>query len=181
MRELIVGGARSGKSSLALPRAHAHSGDVVYVATARLDLSAGDPEMQARIDRHRSERPAHWQTVECPVQVAACLQELGRVYAAGHCLVVDCLTLWLSNVLFNAQPDAEQRWRQQRDALLECLPKLQTDVVLVSNEVGWGIVPDNALARHFRDEQGWLNQQVAKVCERVTLIAAGLPITLKAP
>lgn len=175
MRELILGGARSGKSTLALQRAHAH-GDVVYVATARVDLAAGDAEMLSRIERHRAERPAHWRTIECDVQLAQCLLQLDD---PQRCIIVDCLTLWLSNVLFNERKDAEFIWQQQRAALLECLPKLQSTVVLVSNEVGLSIVPDNAMARRFRDEQGWLNQRVAQCCGRVTFVAAGLPITLK--
>lgn len=172
MKELILGGARSGKSTLALQRAHAHAGEVVYVATA----TAGDSEMRERIERHRAERPVHWQTVECDVQLAQCLLQLDD---PRRCIIVDCLTLWLSNVLFNESADAESAWSQQRAALLDCLPKLQSNVILVSNEVGLSIVPDNVLARRFRDEQGWLNQQVATVCERVTFVAAGLPLVLK--
>jgi adenosylcobinamide kinase / adenosylcobinamide-phosphate guanylyltransferase len=172
MRELILGGARSGKSTLALQRAHASNREVIYLATA----TAGDAEMQVRIDQHRTERPAHWRTVECPLYLADCLRELD---GAGRCIIVDCLTLWLSNVLFNDGADREQLWQQQRDALLTGLPTLQCEVVLVSNEVGLSIVPDNAVARRFRDEQGWLNQSVARVCERVTFVAAGLPLTLK--
>lgn len=174
MRELIIGGARSGKSTLALQRAHAQVGEVLYVATA----TVGDPEMRSRIERHRAERPRHWQTVECPLYLADCLRALDR---ADRCIIVDCLTLWLNNVLFTDNADREQLWQQQRDALLACLPTLQCKLVLVSNEVGMSIVPDNAVARRFRDEQGWLNQAVARVCERVTFVAAGLPLTLKSP
>lgn len=174
MRELILGGARSGKSALALQRAQAHDGDVVYVATA----GAGDAEMRARIERHRSERPAHWQTIECEQHLAQTLLQLD---AGKRCIVVDCLTLWLSNVLFseNEVRLREQAWQEQRSALLECLPLMQSDVILVSNEVGLSIVPDNALARRFRDEQGWLNQMLARCCERVTFVAAGLSLMLK--
>lgn len=169
MRELIIGGARSGKSTLALQRAQQYSLDVVYVATA----IASDAEMQTRIDRHRAERPAQWITMECPQALAATVQEHDAV---GRCIVVDCLTLWLSNVLW---PD-ESLWPAQRAALLNVLPQLRCQLILVSNEVGMGIVPDNAVARRFRDEQGWLNQAVASLCERVTLVVAGLPMTLKA-
>jgi adenosylcobinamide kinase/adenosylcobinamide-phosphate guanylyltransferase len=172
MLELILGGARSGKSTLALQRAHAHVGEVIYVATA----TAGDAEMRSRIERHRAERPAHWQTIECDAQLAQCLLQLDD---PQRCIVVDCLTLWLSNVLCSERMDVESLWQQQRAALLECLPKLQSTIVLVSNEVGLSIVPDNALARRFRDEQGWLNQMVAQRCERVTFVAAGLPLILK--
>ena len=170
MHELIIGGARSGKSTLALQRAQQHSADVVYVATA----SASDDEMQQRIARHRAERPAHWSTVECPQALAAALQAHD---ATGRCIIVDCLTLWLSNALW---PD-ESLWPVQRAALLSVLPNLRSRLILVSNEVGMSIVPDTAVARRFRDEQGWLNQRVAACCERVTLVVAGLPMSLKAP
>lgn len=175
MKELILGGARSGKSTLALLRAHDSNREVLYLATA----TAGDAEMQARIERHRAERPAEWQTIECPLRLADALLQWD---AAHRCLVVDCLTLWLSNALWpmqaNGAPD-EAAWQTERTALLECLPRLHAQVILVSNEVGMSIVPDNAVARRFRDEQGWLNQRVAALCERVTLVAAGLPLTLK--
>lgn len=177
MRELILGGARSGKSSLALARASAGNREVIYVATA----TAGDAEMHARIERHRTERASHWRTVEAPVQLAACLSNIDR---DDVFIIVDCLTLWLANVLCPAvagEPHFdESNWQREREALLLCLSKLHADVVLVSNEVGLGIVPDNAIARRFRDEQGWLNQAVAACCEQVTFVAAGLPLTLKA-
>jgi adenosylcobinamide kinase / adenosylcobinamide-phosphate guanylyltransferase len=175
MKELILGGARSGKSTLALQRAHDSNREVLFLATA----TAGDAEMQMRIERHRAERPAEWQTIECPEHLADTLLQWDAVH---RCLVVDCLTLWLSNVLWpmraNGEPD-EVAWQAERMALLACLPKLDAQVILVSNEVGMGIVPDNAVTRRFRDEQGWLNQRVAALCERVTLVAAGLPLTLK--
>jgi adenosylcobinamide kinase/adenosylcobinamide-phosphate guanylyltransferase len=177
MRELIIGGARCGKSSVALKRASASERDVIYVATA----TASDVEMQARIARHRAERPAHWRTIEASTQLAACLQALDR---PDVFIIVDCLTLWLATVLCasNALQAAfdEPSWQHERNDFLQCLPKLRADIVVVSNEVGWGIVPDSAVARRFRDEQGWLNQLVAEQCERVTLVAAGLPLTLKA-
>jgi len=177
MRELIIGGARSGKSSLALKRASASERDVTYVATA----TASDAEMQTRIVRHRAERPAHWRTIEASTQLAACLQALDRPDAF---IIVDCLTLWLATVLCAANTlQAEfdvPSWQRERNDFLQCLPTLRADIVLVSNEVGWGIVPDNAVARRFRDAQGRLNQLVVEHCERVTLVAAGLPLTLKA-
>jgi adenosylcobinamide kinase/adenosylcobinamide-phosphate guanylyltransferase len=177
MRELIIGGARSGKSGLALTRASASDRDVTYLATA----TASDAEMQARIARHRAERPLQWRTIEASTQLAACLQELDR---PDVFIIVDCLTLWLANVLcasdaLQAEFD-ESNWQRERTDLLQCLPTLRADIVLVSNEVGWGIVPDSAVARRFRDEQGRLNQSVAEHCEHVTLVAAGLPLTLKA-
>ncbi len=176
VRELILGGARSGKSSLALQRAHDSGRNVVFVATAQVT----DAEMQTRISRHRSERPENWQTVEAPTQLATTLLKLDKHNAF---IVVDCITLWLSNVLCTGLADTpefdDDAWQSERKLLLECLPTLQAEIVLVSNEVGWGIVPDNLIARRFRDEQGRLNQLLASCCERVTLVAAGLSLTLK--
>lgn len=167
--ELILGGARSGKSALAERRAaeFAESGlEVVYLATA----AAGDEEMARRIAHHRTRRPAHWRTVEECIALAEALRANA---APDRCLLVDCLTLWLSNLLLGPGLEPE------RSRLLESLPALPGHVILVSNEVGWGIVPMNELARRFADEQGRLNQAVAAVCDRVTLVAAGLPLTLK--
>lgn len=167
MRELILGGARSGKSRLAEQRARDSGGEVTYIATA----FAGDDEMRARIEAHRRGRADNWRTVEAPTALADAL----RTEAAdGRLVLVDCLTLWLSNLL----PD-EDALATEREALLHTLPCLPGEIVLVSNEVGHGIVPDNALARRFRDEAGWLHQSVAECCERVTFVAAGLPIVLK--
>ena len=180
--ELILGGARSGKSRLADQRASAHGGPVTVIATAE----AGDAEMAARIDRHRADRPAGWHTIEAPTGLADTL----RASATGHgCVIVDCLTLWLSNLLMQdaaelSAPhaaDALPRWQQEHAALLACLPELPGQILLVANEVGLGLVPDSPLGRLFRDEAGRLNQSVAAVCDTVTFVAAGLPLTLKAP
>jgi adenosyl cobinamide kinase/adenosyl cobinamide phosphate guanylyltransferase len=168
MIDLILGGARSGKSALALQCAQAHAGPVIWFATAQ----AGDAEMAARIARHRAERPAHWSTVEEPLHLA---QTLRQAATDESCCVVDCLTLWLSNLMLtkgSALLEPEQR------ALLDCLPNLPGSVVLVANEVGLGIVPDNALARRFRDLAGWLNQAVSARADRVCFVAAGLPLWL---
>ena len=166
MVELILGGARSGKSALAERRAAESGLAVAYLATAQ----AHDDEMRGRITHHRQRRPAQWLTLEEPLALADVL----RAHAApGRLLLVDCLTLWLSNLMLG--PGLEP----QRGALLDCLPVLPGRVILVSNEVGWGIVPVNDLARAFADEQGRLNQAVAALCERVTLVAAGLPLELK--
>jgi adenosylcobinamide kinase/adenosylcobinamide-phosphate guanylyltransferase len=168
MKELILGGARSGKSALAQQRAQTSGLPVTYVATAR----ALDGEMSERIARHRSNRPQTWDLLETPLALAATLKSS----AAPHrCLLVDCLTLWLTNLL--AQGDA--RLEREKQALLRVLPVLPGHIILVSNEVGQGIVPDNALARRFRDEAGWLHQALAGVCDRVTLSVAGLPLELK--
>jgi len=168
MKELILGGARSGKSAFAQRRATASGLDVLYLATAQ----AGDAEMTARIARHRAERPEHWGLIEEPLALAAAL----RTHAAPQrCLLVDCLTLWLSNLLA-AGADA---LAAETQALFATLPTLPGHLLLVSNEVGQGIVPANLLARRFRDEAGRLHQTIAHDCDRVSLIVAGLPLTLK--
>ena len=177
MRELILGGARSGKSNLAMQRALASGREVVYVATAL----PSDAEMSARIGKHRASRPSSWRTVEAPTELAAQLRDADAPQAF---IIVDCLTLWLSNVLCVStvtEPQFDEaNWQRERDELLQCLNGLRSDIVLVSNEVGLSIVPDHPVARRFRDEQGWLNQTVAACCERVTFVAAGLPLILKA-
>lgn len=181
MSELILGGARSGKSRYAEQQASDSGLAVTYIATA----SAGDGEMAARIVHHRQRRPGHWQTHECAHALASSLRTLA---AADRCLLVDCLTLWLSGLFFAGraaalaeagQPLDCPLLTQETDALLATLPTLPGRILLVSNEVGWGIVPANPLARAFADEQGRLNQRVAAVCDDVTLVAAGLPLALK--
>lgn len=166
---LILGGARSGKSAYAERLAAASGHEVVYLATA----TAGDGEMQARIAHHRERRPAHWRTVECARELASALREAA---APGHCLLVDCLTLWVSNLLFEK---GESAWETEREALLQVLPTLPGEVILVSNEVGLGVVPMGAISRRFVDESGRLHQALAAQCERVVWVAAGLPLALK--
>jgi adenosylcobinamide kinase/adenosylcobinamide-phosphate guanylyltransferase len=166
MLELILGGARSGKSLLAEARAKEGGLPVTYVATGQ----ALDGEMAARIAHHRQRRPAEWRTLEVPLHLATAL---AAEAAAGRCLIVDCLTLWLSNLLLAGGE------REEVAALLDALPCLAGRIILVSNEVGWGVVPANDLARRFTDEQGRLNQRIAALCGRVTLTAAGLPLELK--
>ncbi len=175
MRHLILGGARSGKSAFAERLAEVHAGSVVYLATAAAADSSADPEMVERIAHHQARRPAQWTLVEEPLGLAEALQ---RQAAPDTLIIVDCLTLWLSNVLF-ADEQRPGLFVEQREQLLGTLPELAGSVVLVSNEVGLGIVPANALARRFRDEAGRLNQAVASCCEKVTLVAAGLPLALK--
>ena len=180
--ELILGGARSGKSHLAEQRAAAHGGPVTVIATAE----AGDDEMAARIARHRADRPAHWRVIEAPVALAETLQTSAE---AHRCVIVDCLTLWLSNMLTAApgglaaphSADHLAAWQEALARLVETLPSLPGTVILVANEVGLGLVPETPLGRLFRDEAGRLNQAVAAACDRVTFVAAGLPMTLKAP
>mgnify|MGYP001414967469 CR=1 FL=1 len=149
MIELVIGGARSGKSDYAQRQALAADLRVTYLATAQ----ALDTEMATRIAHHRARRPARWRTVEEPLRLADALR---REAADDACLLVDCLTLWLTNVLLAGRDE-------EIDKLLAVLPGLPGHILLVSNEVGWGIVPENALARRFRDEQGRLNQRIAAV------------------
>lgn len=178
---LVLGGARSGKSAHAEALATASRRDVVYIATA----NAGDSEMVQRIGHHRASRPAHWTTVEEPIALGAAI---ARASAPDRVVLVDCLTLWLSNVLFSsaeAFPDTgvialPPLFHQERAALLAALTSAGGDVILVSNEVGMGIVPMGAVSRAFVDEQGRLNQAVAAACDRALFIAAGLPLVLKA-
>jgi adenosylcobinamide kinase/adenosylcobinamide-phosphate guanylyltransferase len=167
MLELILGGARSGKSALAVQTAGSSGLAVTVVATATAD----DAEMAERIARHRAARPRSWRVVEVPIGLAAALR---AECAADRLVIVDCLTLWLSNLML-----AEAPLERERAALLDALPALPGRVLLVTNEVGLGIVPENALARRFRDAQGALNQEVARRCDRVTLVTAGLPLVLK--
>ncbi len=169
MRTLILGGARSGKSALAERLAGDSGRAVVYIATAQ----AHDDEMHDRIAHHRGRRPPHWRSVEEPLALAEAL----RLHAGeDRCLLVDCLTLWLSNLLIDPQP---ARFECERDALLDLLPSLPGQLLLVSNEVGLGIVPMGALSRRFVDEAGRLHQALATHCERVVFVTAGLPIALK--
>jgi adenosylcobinamide kinase/adenosylcobinamide-phosphate guanylyltransferase len=168
MTHLILGGARSGKSRHAESLALASGLSVVYLATGW----AGDEEMAARIAKHCADRPADWLTVEEPCALAAALQTHA---AKGRFVIVDCLTLWLSNLLAGE----ETRFQAERAALLDSLPGLPGTVCLVSNEVGQGIVPVNPLARRFVDEAGWLHQDLARLCERVVWVVAGLPQLLK--
>lgn len=168
MKTLILGGARSGKSALAEQLAREHDREVVYIATAE----ARDDEMRARIAHHRARRPAEWSCVEEPLALAATLAAHAR---AERVLLVDCLTLWLSNLL----QAGGARFESEREALLDALPKLPGDVLLVANEVGLGVVPMGELSRRFVDEAGRLNQSIAAVAERVLFVAAGLPLALK--
>lgn len=166
---LILGGARSGKSRYAQNLAQASGLDVCYVATAPHIES--DAEWQARIERHRQERPGHWQLFECEGELVALLKDEA---ADGRLMLVDCLTLWLSNLLM-AEADTER----EIAALVELLPELPGEIVLVSNEVGLGLVPESELGRAFRDAQGRLNQAVAKVADRVEFVVAGIPLLMK--
>jgi adenosylcobinamide kinase/adenosylcobinamide-phosphate guanylyltransferase len=194
LKTFLIGGARSGKSSLAARWADERSKRVCCVVTA----TASDAEMEARIDAHRRERPPHWRVREEPLRLGAAVMEEGRT---GDLLLVDCLTLWTANCLWppslwsrasaddsSAAPAADTStnlqadlpgWHAERDAFLQSLRTATAAVIIVSNEVGTSLVPENAAARLFRDEQGRLNQLVAAVCDSVFLVTAGLPLRLK--
>lgn len=171
MKELILGGARSGKSALALQRALASGKEVTFIATA----TAGDAEMAARIERHKADRPSQWLLVEESIALAEVLLQHADEQS---CLLVDCLTLWLSNLLGNEDFD-EAQFISQRDNLLKILPQLPGHIIFVSNEVGFGITPMGSISRRFVDEAGRLHQQLAGLCDQVTLTVAGLPLALK--
>ncbi|HLB31468.1 MAG TPA: bifunctional adenosylcobinamide kinase/adenosylcobinamide-phosphate guanylyltransferase [Gammaproteobacteria bacterium] len=171
MIELVLGGARSGKSRYAEQRALESGKQCFYIATAQ----ARDEEMRRRIETHKQRRAPGWTTVEEPLHLGGALN---RCDDAGRCILVDCLTLWISNLLLaGGGVNLEER----KQELLEALPRLAADVYLVSNEVGWGIVPMGELSRRFVDEAGWLMQDLARICDRVTLVVAGLPTALKRP
>jgi len=168
MKTLILGGARSGKSRLAEQLAHSSGRAVTVIATAQ----ALDAEMADRIAAHRTARPVHWRCVEEPLALAAALQAAD---APGALLLVDCLTLWLSNLLHAG----DERFAAERAALLNALPTLQAELLLVGNEVGHGIVPLGALNRRFVDENGWLHQALAERCDAVRFVMAGCVLPLK--
>ena len=169
MLELILGGARSGKSRLAEQLARQSGLAVTYIATSQ----ALDGEMSARIQHHRQRRPADWGLVEEPLELARALRDNA---APGRCLLVDCLTLWLTNLLML---DDDTRLAMQRDAFLEVLAELPGHIILVTNETGLGVVPLGELTRRYVDEAGWLHQAVAERAERVLFTVAGLPMLLK--
>ncbi|WP_263263906.1 bifunctional adenosylcobinamide kinase/adenosylcobinamide-phosphate guanylyltransferase [Pseudomonas sp. RIT-PI-S] len=171
MLRLILGGARSGKSRLAENFAVASGLAVTYIATSE----PRDAELDARVRLHKARRPEHWQLVEEPLALAA---TLANHAAPGQCLLVDCLTLWLTNLLVLDDPE---RLGQERDALLATLGQLPGEIIMVSNETGLGIVPLGELTRRYVDEAGLLHQAIAERCQQVILTVAGLPLTLKGP
>ena len=164
---LVLGGARSGKSSYAERITVVHPRGCVYVATAGI----GDAEMAERVRRHQARREANWRTVEAPLDIgAAIVAETEQ----GAAVLVDCLTLWLSNLMAVERDPAKET-----EELIRALGQAGGPVVFVSNEVGLGIVPDNALARAFRDHAGRMNQRMAEIANTVFFVAAGLPLRLK--
>jgi adenosylcobinamide kinase/adenosylcobinamide-phosphate guanylyltransferase len=163
---LVTGGARSGKSTWAEHLARRSGRPRRYIATAQ----AWDDEMAARIAQHRADRGDGWTTVEAPLDLAGALAGA----EPGEVVLVDCLTLWLTNHLL-----ADNDLRAESEGLLTALAGCNAPVIVVTNEVGWGIVPENALARAFRDEQGRLNQRVAVQADCVVAVMCGLPLALK--
>tara|TARA_R110000744_G_scaffold372_8_gene1346 strand:+ start:9466 stop:10137 length:672 start_codon:yes stop_codon:yes gene_type:complete len=203
--QLIIGGARSGKSSLAEQYAKSLNLPVTYIATAQ----AFDAEMQQRISQHQADRPEHWQLLESPLFLAKAIEsaiaKANLAEGQGICILVDCLTLWLSNSLCHQGVETTSvvdnnlnlcnldYWQQEKQQLLKVLENIQQvassphditqhgsiNIILVSNEVGHGIVPLGELSRHFVDQAGWLHQAIAKIADNVEFVMAGLPLTLK--
>lgn len=167
---LVLGGCRSGKSAHALRLAEPMGPRRLFVATC----VPRDEEMRERVNRHRRERGESWQTLEVPVTLA---DTIGTRSASAEVMLVDCLTLWLSNLLM--ETDDEARLRRHIDVLARAVEAAPNAVILVSNEVGAGIVPENRLARRYRDLAGWTNQAMAAVCDRVIWTVAGIPVTIK--
>ena len=178
MRQLLLGGARSGKSRLAEQLAsqleqQSATTQVVYLATCEPADQYQDTEMAQRIARHQSSRPKHWQLLEQPLAIAEAIETANP----ENCLLIDCLTLWLSNQM--AQSTDTQFLDNALATLTQAVKKAHCELILVSNEVGQGIVPADPISRLFRDYSGWMHQQLAQVCDRVIFTTAGLPQVLK--
>ncbi|MFV5547625.1 bifunctional adenosylcobinamide kinase/adenosylcobinamide-phosphate guanylyltransferase [Acinetobacter oleivorans] len=169
MLQLILGGARSGKSRLAEQTAINTQLAVTYVATAQ----ALDPEMHSRIEHHQNQRPAHWSLVEEPLYLANALQKTDR---PNQIILVDCLTLWLTNLLLLDDQSVQQLECEQ---LLKVLPTLESEIILVSNETGLGVVPLGEISRRFVDEAGRLHQALGQIADKVVFCVAGFPMILK--
>ncbi len=174
---LLLGGARSGKSALACSLASQQAEQpITYVATAM----AADQEMTERIRRHQQDRPAHWHVVEAPFALAEAIKQHSH---PDSCLIIDCLTLWLSNLLHDTEgePHPQAHIEPRLEALEQALLNAEGHILIVSNEVGLGIIPLGELTRRFVDEAGRLNQRLAKLADRVLFVASGLPLVLKEP
>ncbi len=174
MIELVLGGAKSGKTNYAEQQAISSKKQVIYLATAE----AGDGEMALKIKKHQQNRPQHWQTVEEPIKLAKIIQQYSE---KNTCLLVDCLTLWLTNILFNKQGKIQQTvFERETKALFEVLTSsYMGQIILVSNELGLGVVAANKMTRQFVDEAGLLHQKLATLSDKVVFITAGLPHILK--
>ena len=178
MIELILGGARSGKSRLAESRVasisdteSSHLKKIIYIATA----TAHDEEMAERIKHHQQRRAAHWRLIEEPVKLAEILQANNQ---PDTILLIECLTLWLTNLLCHSDPDI---FTIEKHKFIQQLQHSRADIIIVSNETGMGVVPMGELSRRYVDEAGFLHQQLAQISDRVTLVIAGLEQTLKKP
>ncbi|MCL2336946.1 MAG: bifunctional adenosylcobinamide kinase/adenosylcobinamide-phosphate guanylyltransferase [Firmicutes bacterium] len=169
---LVTGGARSGKSEVAEQLAAGFTGPVIYLATA----GVCDEEMKQRVHKHRERRPAHWVTVEETQRLTMVLEKA----AIGSCVLVDCLTLWLTNLLLDESPLEEKEILAELARLIETARSRDLTLILVSNQVGCGVVPENRLARLFRDLAGLVNRQAAAQADLVYLVTAGIPVELKA-
>ncbi|EET82039.1 bifunctional adenosylcobinamide kinase/adenosylcobinamide-phosphate guanylyltransferase [Acinetobacter radioresistens] len=169
MLQLILGGARSGKSRLAEKIALESGLNVIYIATAQ----PLDEEMQERILHHQESRPREWQVIEEPLYLSEKLQEID---AQNQLILIDCLTLWMSNLLLQ---DASELLMSQCQKLLTILPNLKSEIILVSNETGLGVVPMGNISRKFIDESGRLHQQIGQIVQKVVFCVAGFPIILK--
>ncbi|MCK5387002.1 MAG: bifunctional adenosylcobinamide kinase/adenosylcobinamide-phosphate guanylyltransferase [Gammaproteobacteria bacterium] len=170
MKQLILGGARSGKSYYAETCATESGLDVIYVATAQ----ALDDEMQQRIKHHQQQRPVHWQLIEEPINLVSILKDNAN---NKTCILVDCLTLWLSNQLCSEENKIQLQ--ENINNLVNILPALPGKIIFVSNEVSMGIIPMGEINRQFVDEAGRLHQRLATVCDKVTLMVAGIPSQIK--
>ena len=170
MITFIIGGARSGKSRFALEKASMHSGKKAYIATAQ----ALDNEMSERIEKHKKERSAEWVTIEEPLNIAALIK---NIHAQYDVILIDCLTLWLSNRVLKEA--GEREIKKEIANLIEALSETRIPVALISNEVGLGIVPETPLGRRFRDLNGFLNQETASISHEVFLVAAGIALQMK--
>ena len=173
MLTLIIGGARSGKTRFAQSLCAA-AARVAYVATALAD----DEEMRARIERHRQDRPSHWNTLEEPLELGSAV---ARMMSCSDVILVDCLTVWLANLLWHHRGKTPSELEAFADIEIKALIRLAASgkLILVSNEVGAGIVPDNAVSRSFRDLHGFVNQRAAAAADRVFLTVAGIPVCIK--
>ncbi len=167
MKVFVLGGARSGKSAFALARAASLPGRKAYIATAQ----AFDDEMKVRIERHRLERPADWDTFEEPLDLSGLLV---KIKDSHDVILIDCLTLWLSNLML-----ADRDISAATESFISVMATVGGSLFAVSNEVGFGIVPGNEMARKFRDLAGTLNQRVAATADQVYLVAAGIPIKIR--
>ena len=163
----VTGGARSGKSSFALKEASKISGRKAYIATAE----ALDAEMKKRIERHKKDRGNDWNTYEEPLRIADVLKKIKYEYDA---VVLDCLTLWLSNLI-----NAELNVKSEIESFISSLVTRHSTLFIISNEVGMGIVPENELAREFRDIAGILNQRAAEISDEVYMVILGIPVRIK--